>query len=99
MMVTVANKPKTPHRTVRVPDEVWLPAKVKAESEGSNLSEKIREWLIDYATEDAPKTELGPGEIRAYGNMQFRGDQVIVGADVITGLPFTSPPVLASTDE
>jgi len=52
MMVTVANQPKTPHRTVRVPDEVWLPAKVKAVSEGSNLSEKIREWLIDYAKDE-----------------------------------------------
>lgn len=48
MMATVANQPKTPHRTIRVPDEVWLPAKVKAESEGSNLSEKIREWLVAY---------------------------------------------------
>lgn len=48
MMATVANQPRTPHRTVRVPDEVWLPAKVKAESEGSNLSVKIREWLVDY---------------------------------------------------
>lgn len=48
MMATVSNQPKTPHRTIRVPDEVWLPAKVKAESEGSDLSKKIREWLSEY---------------------------------------------------
>jgi len=50
MMGSVPNKPKTPHRTIRVPDDVWLPAKVKAEAEGSNLSERIREWLVDYTT-------------------------------------------------
>lgn len=53
MMVTVANQPKTPHRTIRVPDEVWLPAVEKAKAEDSNLSEKIRGWLIDYVRDQA----------------------------------------------
>lgn len=53
MMATVANQPKTPHRTIRVPDDVWKPAVVKAQSEGRNLSELIREWLIEYVGEDA----------------------------------------------
>lgn len=52
MMGAVANQPKTPHRTVRVPDEVWLPAVKKAKAEDTTLSEKIREWLTTYV-EDA----------------------------------------------
>ncbi len=53
MMGVVANQPKTPHRTIRVPDDVWKPAQVKAASEGHNLSELIREFLVDYVREDA----------------------------------------------
>lgn len=48
MMASVANQPKTPHRTIRVPDDVWNPAREKAETEGTNLSELIREWLTNY---------------------------------------------------
>jgi len=53
MMGAVANQPKTPHRTVRVPDDVWKPAVEKAESEGTNLSALIREWLVDYVNQNA----------------------------------------------
>lgn len=48
MMSSVANQPKTPHRTIRVPDDVWAPARLKAEQEGRNLSELIRGWLTQY---------------------------------------------------
>lgn len=35
-------------RNVRVEDELWLPAKTKAESEGRTLSDVIREALRRY---------------------------------------------------
>ena len=43
------NQPKTPQRTVRVPDEVWDAAKVKAKERGDNLSDVIRRALQRYA--------------------------------------------------
>lgn len=42
----------TIHRTIRIPDEIWLPAKAKAEAEGETLSDVIREALRAYARED-----------------------------------------------
>lgn len=44
----VPNKPKTPHRTIRVPDELWDAAKQKADERGDNLSEVIRSGLERY---------------------------------------------------
>lgn len=38
----------TIHRTVRVPDEIWLPAKEIAEHEGETLSDVIRRALLEY---------------------------------------------------
>ena len=35
------NQPATPNRTIRVPDEVWEPALVKAHAEGKTLTEVI----------------------------------------------------------
>lgn len=46
------NQPKTPIRSIRVPDEIWDPAKVKVKAEGTNLSELIREFLAEYIDED-----------------------------------------------
>lgn len=43
----------TPHRCFRIPDEVWFPAKAKAESEGASLSDIIREALRAYIDNDA----------------------------------------------
>ena len=43
------NQPKTPQRTVRVPDEVWDAAKAKATKRGDNLSDVIRRALQQYA--------------------------------------------------
>lgn len=52
----VPNQPKTPQRTVRVPDEVWLPAKAAAERRGESLSEVIRVALERYAKRNPPPT-------------------------------------------
>lgn len=38
----------TPVRTVRVPDDVWLPAKVKAYSEGTTLGVVLLAALEKY---------------------------------------------------
>jgi hypothetical protein len=35
----------TPHRPIRISDELWKPSLDKAEAEGTSLSEKIRHWL------------------------------------------------------
>lgn len=45
----VPNQPKTPQRSVRVPDEVWQAAKERAEAEGRTLSDVVREALAAYA--------------------------------------------------
>lgn len=45
----VPNQPKTPQRTVRVPDEVWAAAKAKADERGEVLSDVIRKALVRYA--------------------------------------------------
>lgn len=39
----------SPVRNVRVPDEVWEPAKSKAASEGTSVSARINAWLREYA--------------------------------------------------
>lgn len=49
----------TIHRTVRVEDGLWLPAKAKAEAEGRNLSDVIREALRDYITKTTEGQESG----------------------------------------
>lgn len=38
----------TIHRTIRIDDTLWLPAKAKAEAEGIHLSDVIREALRAY---------------------------------------------------
>lgn len=37
-----------PHRTVRVPDDLWRGAQAKAAERGDNLSEVIRQALTRY---------------------------------------------------
>lgn len=44
----------TTHRTVRVEDGLWDAAKAKAEAEGINLSEVIRNALRNYVQESEP---------------------------------------------
>lgn len=40
--------PKTPLRNIRIDDELWTPALVKAEREGSTLSQVIRDLLTQW---------------------------------------------------
>lgn len=49
MMAVVPNQPKTPVRTFRIPDEVYVAAKAKAEREGESLSDVVRRLLEEYA--------------------------------------------------
>lgn len=46
------NQPKTPQRSVRVPDGVWYKARTKALRRGESLSEVVRRALEKYAEED-----------------------------------------------
>lgn len=43
----------TPIRTVRVPNEIWLPAHEVAEANGETLSVVIRRALVKYVKENA----------------------------------------------
>lgn len=46
------NQPKTPTRSFRIPDDVYLPAREKAEAEGRTLTEVVRDALLDYVGDD-----------------------------------------------
>lgn len=39
------NQPATPNRTIRIADEIWLPAVEKAHDEGTTVTEVIIEAL------------------------------------------------------
>lgn len=41
----------TPHRPIRIKDELWLPAKEKAAAQGTNASEVIRRLLTEWLKE------------------------------------------------
>lgn len=47
-MGRMPNQPKTPQRTVRVPDDVWERAKVRAEARGETVSDVVRRALERY---------------------------------------------------
>jgi predicted DNA-binding protein len=42
------NQPKTPLRSFRIPDDVYVAAKAKAEAEGRTLSDVVRALLEGY---------------------------------------------------
>ena len=47
----------TPHRPIRISDELWKPSLAKAEDEGTNVSAKIRHWLrqdLGWPAEEEP---------------------------------------------
>lgn len=50
-MGAVANQPKTPTRTVRVDDEIWLPALAIARDRDETLSTVMRDALEAYIKE------------------------------------------------
>jgi hypothetical protein len=47
-LVRVPNQPKTPLRSVRVPDELWRAAQGAAEENGEAISDVIRAALDQY---------------------------------------------------
>lgn len=47
----------TTHRTVRIEDGLWVAAKAKAEAEGVNLSDVIREALRVYVSEPSATSD------------------------------------------
>jgi len=50
---------ETPRREIRIPDDVWYPAKTQTRAEGVSVSELINNWLEDYLADNAPvHTEL-----------------------------------------
>lgn len=42
------NQPATPNRTIRVPDEVWVPALNKAHDQGETITDVIIRALKAY---------------------------------------------------
>lgn len=46
------NQPKTPVRSFRISDEIYLPAKAKADAEGTTLSDVVRDALVEYVGDD-----------------------------------------------
>jgi hypothetical protein len=46
------NAPSTPARNIRIPDPLWTDAKDKAASEGTTVSDVVREKLTEYVEED-----------------------------------------------
>lgn len=83
MMATVANQPRTPHRNIRVPDNVWIPAKEKAEREGRNLSELIRDYLSGYIN-PGDGTTPAPETYRLVEGIHYKRDG---DRTVLVGLP------------
>ncbi len=51
--------PKTPRRTIRIPDQLWHIAQTRADSRGENLSDIIRQALQRYVA------ATGPADARA----------------------------------
>lgn len=49
---TVPNQPKTPVRSFRIPDDIYLPAQEKARAEGESLTDVVRDALIEYVGDD-----------------------------------------------
>ncbi len=61
-MGSVPNAPKTPLRSMRIPDDEWNAAGEAARANGTNLTAVIRAALRDYAdTTKTPPTSEGEG--------------------------------------
>lgn len=64
-MNTVPNKPKTPIRGVRVPDEEWRPAQAKAKRQGETMTDVVRRAVRDYVGDDlAPLPSITDDQLR-----------------------------------
>jgi hypothetical protein len=49
------NAPKTPTRTIRVPDELWKNVQNKASQTGVTVTSVIIKALEDFVVEETPK--------------------------------------------
>lgn len=49
---TVPNQPKTPVRSFRIPDDIYLPAQEKANREGLTLTEIVIDALVEYVGDE-----------------------------------------------
>ena len=49
---------KTPHHAFRIPDEIYYPARDKAREMGDNLSDIVRDALLDYIGDDEEDLSL-----------------------------------------
>lgn len=49
------NQPKTPIRSVRVPDEEWQAAQEAARARGESMTDVVRRALREYVTPHAPQ--------------------------------------------
>lgn len=50
---TVPNKPKTPNRTFRIPDDIFYPARERAREDGTTLAALVNDWMHRYAHGDS----------------------------------------------
>lgn len=57
-MSPMPNKPKTPHRTIRIDDELWKAAQAAAEREGKTITEVIRAALTRYVKRSKPDPDV-----------------------------------------
>lgn len=48
----VPNQPKTPTRSFRIPDDIYLPALEKARAEGVTLTDVVKEALLEYVGDE-----------------------------------------------
>lgn len=55
------NAPKTQHRSIRVPDEMWEAAKARAAEQGTSAGELCREFLAWWLREPGAKLPARPG--------------------------------------
>lgn len=52
------NQPKTPIRSIRVPDDIWLPARALAAELGDTLTDVIRKALAAYVAGGRPESTV-----------------------------------------
>lgn len=63
------NQPKTPLRSFRVPDDLWMPARDKAHREGITITDVLQRALREYLGAD---TQTPPTPKRAAAGWRYR---------------------------
>lgn len=57
----VPNQPKTPQRSIRIPDDEWAAAREAAEREGTTVSDVVRAALRRYVNASRRRHEREKG--------------------------------------